>query len=445
MAKNKKRKKKPSPHAVQQLSMAKHKNEVMEDLDFLCFLIGGTGLFDLIPKKYRDVIYDTRGILQVVSGDQKKIQKRLAVVMAKELREEMSDHAIEVVKGRTYRMSLDKFLMVGVPLYLLLNDERCLFRGKERFECFYKDNHNMKELLINELEKLVPLYCDFYSDLKRRIMYDFWIRVKLHYFRPEEKVTCRFTLQIVIEPIELEPKQFKINNEMHLGTPVIYIERRPKFKPKREEGAYVLTYKIAIAHKYLDPKTSFPNLPINVYIQQHAVERLMERTCCPFPHWIHGYLIDAMEKKPNVIRLTEDRFLIEYRMVGIKIGYFLATLVDGELLLRTFLFITHNGTPEGQKLEKATGLQQEDRKYLSMDNIRTLANSDIEQNETMHKLFLQSGLGSLLELCKRVREKDKDFNWLISDSENKTSLSRLIIEYMKPDADNDEFVEVQES
>jgi hypothetical protein len=301
----------------------------------------------------------------------------------------------------------------------------------------------MRDLLIKEVEKFVPLYCDFYSDLKRRIMYDFWTKTKIYYCRPDERVTCRFTLQVVIEPIVLETKPFRVNNETHMGTPYMYIERRPEYKPEREEGKYLLMYQISVANKYLDPKSRFPDLPVQVYIQQHAVERLMERTYCPFPHWIHAYLIGALVK-PKVIRLQENRFLIEYRMVGIKIGYFLATLVNGELLIRTFLFITHNGTPEGRKLEEFTGLQKEDKKYFSIDNLRTLANSDIEQNAIMHKLFLQAGLGSLLELCKRVREKDKDFLWLISDSENKTSLSRLIIEYIKSGDNNDEFVEVED-
>jgi hypothetical protein len=444
MAKNKKRKKNPSAQAVQQSNLSRHKSEVMENLSYLCFMIGGHDLFSLIPQKYKDAVYATRGTLQVVSGYRKKIQKRLAEVMTKELREEMHYHRIEVIKDGHYAMSLSDFLMVGIPLYLILQDEKhCYFKGKERFECFYKNNGDVKELFIEEVKKLVPLYCDFYSDLKRRIMYDFWMRTKIYYPHPDDRSTYRFTLQIVIEPITLEAKPIRINNETHLGTPVLYIERRPEYKQKRETGEYMLVYHISMKHKYFDPRSSFPELPIEVYIQQHAVERLMERTCCPFPHWIYDYLVDAL-LKPTVIRMQENRYLIEYRMVGIKIGYFLTTLVNGELLIRTFLFITHNGTPEGRKLEASTGLQKEDRKYLSIDNIRALANSDIEQNVTMHKLFLQAGLGSLLELCKRVREKDKDFLWLISESENKTSLSRLIIEYMKSDADNDEFVEVED-
>jgi hypothetical protein len=443
MAKNKKRKKSPSIQSVRQLNTAQHKNEVMEQLETLCFMIGGSELFDLIPKKYRDAVYATRGALRVVSGYGKKIQKRMAVVMEKELREEMYTYTIEVVEGTGNKMLLSEFLTVGIPFYLMLQDDRCYFRGKDRFECFYKNNCDMKELFIKELKKFVPLYCAFYSDLKRQIMYDFWIKTKTYYLRPDENVNCRFTIQIVIEPIVLEAKPIKINNEIHLGTPVLYVERRPEYKPKREEGEYMLTCKITMAHKYFNPNSSFPDLPIRVYIQQHAIERLMERTYCPFPHWIHAYLIDALET-PNVIRLQDDRFLIEYRMVGIKIGYFLATLVDGELLIRTFLFVTHNGTPEGRKLEESTGLQKEDKKYLSIDNLRALANSDIEQNVIVHKLFLNAGLGSLLELCKRVREKDKDFLWLINDSANKTSLSRLIIEYIKSGDDNDEFAEVED-
>ncbi|MDR1372651.1 MAG: hypothetical protein LBJ17_05950 [Dysgonamonadaceae bacterium] len=444
MARNKKRKKVQSSQAARQLNAAQHKNAVMEDLSYLCYLIGGTDLFKILPQKYKDAIYNSRGTMRIVSGSRKKIQKRLAEVMAKELREEMYNRNIEVIEGGGRLISLYDFLLVGVPLYLILNDKKCFFSGKERFECFYKDNKNMRDELIREIEKLIPIYCDFYSDIKRRVVYDFWTETKLHYDLPGANVARRFTLNIVIEPIELVTKSIRINHETHIGTQILYIRQRPDRKPASPDEKHSLAYQMTVRHKLLDPKSSFPELHVDVYIQNHALDRLSERSSCPFPHWIRAYLVDAF-MNPVITKMTENKFLIEYRMVGIKIGYLLATLVDGDLLIRTFLFITHNGTPEGKNLEKATGLKKEDKKYLLMDNIRTLANSDIDQNPEMQKIFLQAGLGSLLELCRRVRERDKDFNWLISESENKTSLSRLIIEYMKPGADNDEFIEVEDS
>ncbi|MDR1224326.1 MAG: hypothetical protein LBL07_15815 [Tannerella sp.] len=446
MAKNKKRKKNNSTRSIQQIHAARYKNEVMEQLAYLCYLIDGIELFNLIPQQYKDAIYCTRGALRIVSGYGKKIQRRLAEVMEKGLRKEMSRHTIEVVKGSGKMMLLDNFLTVGVSLYILLTDEKCFFRGKERFAPFYRDNHNMRDLFIREVEKYIPLYCDFYSDLKRNVLYDFWTKTKLYYPLPGETVAGRFTLQVVIEPFELEVKHFRINSETHLGTKLMCIEHDPERKAKSgydENTKFTLSYEVCVNHKHLDPKSGFPDLPVCVYIQKHAVDRLMERTWCPFPNWIHSCLAKAMFD-PKVVRLPDNRFLFEYHIVGIKIGYLLATLVDGALLIRTFLFITNSGTPEGRRLEELTGLQKEDKKYLSIDNLRALANSDIEQNETVHDIFLRAGFGSILELCKRVRERDRNFSWLINHSENQTSLSHLITEYLKPGADNDEFVEIED-
>jgi hypothetical protein len=123
MAKNKKRKKAPSAHSVGKIKSAQYKNEVMEQLDYLCYLIGGEELFDLVPKKYKEAVFATRGTLRVISGYGKKIQKRMAVVMEKELREEMYNHSIEVMKGNGRLMYLSEFLTVGVPVYLLLQVE----------------------------------------------------------------------------------------------------------------------------------------------------------------------------------------------------------------------------------------------------------------------------------------------------------------------------------
>jgi hypothetical protein len=434
----KKRKKTLSTQAANKLRSAQHKSAVLDNLSFLCYLIGGSKLYDLLPQKYREVIYSTRGKIKVMSSTGKKIQKRLVEVMEKGLRDDLKYEPINVLKDSTATMSLWEFLEVGVPLYLMLNDERCYFHGKEQFECFYKDN-NMRDLFLSELEKHIPLYCEFYSDLKRRILYDYRCEPKMYYDNYQDTAAKRFCVQIIIYPYELEVKPFKVRNETHLGT------KLGRFYYNMRQDDWSNFYDATIAAKDLDPNTRFPELRMPVYIQQHAVERLMERTFCPFPNWVFSYLFSAVVQPKKVISRPGNRYLIEYYMVDIKIGYLLTELIDGELLIRTFLFITHNDTPEGEKLEALTGLQKEDRKYLSIDNLQTLANSDIEQNVAMHQIFLDAGLLPLLELCKRIREKDKNFEWLIDNSDNKSSLSNLISEYLKPGVDNDEYVEVEDT
>ncbi|MDR1864545.1 MAG: hypothetical protein LBR08_03135 [Bacteroidales bacterium] len=439
MAKSRKKSKGNTVSAKQKLHYAQYRNEVMDKLRFLCTMIDGSAsLFHLLPEGNREGIFQMRGTLRVISGEGKKIQRRLAEVMEKGLKDKMREVNIEVIKGSGRTISLYDFMLVGMPLYLMLRQEN-YFKGKALFEPFYNSDDDVRARFIGEVEKHVPLYCEFYSDLKRNVLYDYWMDTKRYIPVGGETISVfRFCLQVIIEPFKLAVKSFKIQNETHLGTELcrFYYDMRQNDTSGLAE--------ISVALKDIEPGTRFPDLRMRVYIQQHAVERLMERTYCPFPNWIFTYLVRAM-LDPKVIRLSEDRFLFEYHMVDIKIGYLAVQKVEGELLIRTFLFITNNGTPEGRKLEELTGLQKEDKKYLSIDNLRTLANSDIEQNETIHDIFLKAGFAPILELCKRVRENDKNFRWLMDGkSEQKASLSQLIIEYLKPDADNDEFVEIED-
>jgi hypothetical protein len=445
MAKNKKRRKGPSVSAQQRLHHAQYQNEVMSKLHFLCMQIDPTNnLYDMLPQQYKTGIFHTRGTLRVISGKGKKIQRRLAEVMERGLKDKMKQVPIEVIKGTGRFMYLYDFMLVGLPLYLMLQPDSYLkrdryFKGKVLFEPFYNSDDNIRDRFIEEVEKHIPLYCEFYSDLKRDLLYDYWTDTKRYIPHPGEMITAqRFCLQVVIEPFKLDVKPFKIQNETHWGT-----ELSKFYYDQRRNDASGLA-QIFVLAKDIEPHTHFPDLRLRVYIQHHAVERLMERTFCPFPNWIFDYLVHAMIY-PTVIPLGDDRYLFEYRMVDIKIGYLLAQKVEGALLIRTFLFITHNGTPEGRKLEQLTGLQKEDKKYLSIDNLQALANSDIEQNKTIHDIFLKAGFAPILELCKRVREKHKDFRWLVDErAEQNTSMSRLIIEYLNPDADNDEFVEIED-
>jgi hypothetical protein len=160
-----------------------------------------------------------------------------------------------------------------------------------------------------------------------------------------------------------------------------------------------------------------------------------------------GYVIPGMCKldmiaaifTPVVTKIGKDRYLIEYRMAGIKIGYLLAEMIDGILIIITFLLLTNNGTPEGDKLAKLTGLEKLDKEYLMIDNLRSLASSDILESEIVCKLFRDAGCQSILDVCEKLRD-NHDLSWMIGKEEHKNSMSELIIEYLKPDANNDEYV-----
>ncbi|MDZ7608589.1 MAG: hypothetical protein U5K79_24065 [Cyclobacteriaceae bacterium] len=72
------------------------------------------------------------------------------------------------------------------------------------------------------------------------------------------------------------------------------------------------------------------------------------------------------------------------------------------ILIRTFLFITNASTPEGQLLEKNTGLQKLDKKYLALDKCSTYVNSDIGKSEKVREIFISAGCQCLLDLYEKM-------------------------------------------
>jgi hypothetical protein len=140
---------------------------------------------------------------------------------------------------------------------------------------------------------------------------------------------------------------------------------------------------------------------LDVYIQSHALQRLSERIDCFQIGTLHYNMFISL-KFPRVFYDSNHNILLEFRYFDVKAGYFLAEIIDEKLLIRTFLFITNNGTPEGQKLQSLTGLQKFDKKYLSLDKLSTFMTSDIGKNEIITELLISADCGCLLDLYEKT-------------------------------------------
>jgi hypothetical protein len=158
---------------------------------------------------------------------------------------------------------------------------------------------------------------------------------------------------------------------------------------------------VTINPAQLNIHTLEPEKPIEVYIQSHALQRLSERLDSLEIWLIH---LSTYYSLTNLV-IVPSGFgypLIELRIGKNRAGYFTYTLVDGILLIRTFLFIINNGTPEGKKLQEITGLGRLDKKYLAIDRISSFISSDIGENETIRNILVQCGCESLLHLNDEV-------------------------------------------
>jgi hypothetical protein len=99
-----------------------------------------------------------------------------------------------------------------------------------------------------------------------------------------------------------------------------------------------------------------------------------------------------------------------------------ATRQNDKIVIRTFLFITFSGTPEGQKLSQITGLNMFDKKYLAIDRLSTFMKTDIRENPVLADLFTRAGCGDLFQT-------DKIMNYVNTKNESSFS-SELLIKYM---------------
>lgn len=142
---------------------------------------------------------------------------------------------------------------------------------------------------------------------------------------------------------------------------------------------------------YLPPGKTF-----DVYIQSHTLNRLAERLQGIDISVLHYSVLNSFNK-PKVCRNRSGVLLVEYSVLDDKVGYFVCEVTDEKAILKTFLFLTHNGTPEADKLQATMGLMKEDISYLGIDKLSTFILSDIASNERLKQLFIDAGCECLFK------------------------------------------------
>ena len=142
---------------------------------------------------------------------------------------------------------------------------------------------------------------------------------------------------------------------------------------------------------------SFPNKEYKVYAQAHALNRLSERLNEDVPGFLHIELFNSIIAAKSFMYYRNSIY-IDYYYGRHKAGYLVGKIIDGIIVLKTFLFLTHSSTPEGEKLKELTGLNKLDIKYLNIDKLKSFQESDIKEHEEVKKIFVKAGCGSLFEI-----------------------------------------------
>ncbi len=133
-----------------------------------------------------------------------------------------------------------------------------------------------------------------------------------------------------------------------------------------------------------------------VYIQSHALRRIEERfDICGSSMAREAIFCVAHEKEAI---LYKGNYLIPCDWDEHRVGYLVCEMVDGICLITTFLFVVHNGTPEGDRFMESHSLTHRDVHYLQIDRLSQFFSHEIQNNKLMTELFESTDLGYMLNL-----------------------------------------------
>lgn len=250
-----------------------------------------------------------------------------------------------------------------------------------------------------------------------------------------------------------EKSDYRTHQELHFF--IKKLDSRTFFsgKKKRKGIIFCLPYLSSSTIKFdliapvvplkdLEPDSSLGELDLPLYVQVHAINRIIERLNVK-PYNALVIIANAI-KDHEVTPLGNNQYLLACFVRDkkqLKCGYILIELTEDHLLIRTFLLLTNSGTPEGEMLEKQTGLQKKDKEYFKIDNIEGLIQSDILENEAVCNIFENAGCGSLLEICRRS-SMNKDlygvFSRATEDDEFKNKINKFsdfLLKHIKKEDD----------
>lgn len=406
-----KKKKRNSLHD-QKIDKAHHRNEFLLRLARFCDAVAGMPTFHLIPSSVTELMYTLRIHPPRLRAAYGMHINHEVMHDAKSLLSILFNHSrIKIDMGQIKEISLYDFYTLGNTLMYHVQQSKAsdyphAATVKERLsvlitlEAEALQNDCMKR--IGEHAHTIPVY---YSDLLEQLLA---IKLDTRIFvdgRPG-LVFC-----IDLYGMKTEVQTFKVEGA-----------NRPAYRV----GYYLSSDTSRLSFVGIKPEQIFlpPGKEMPVYIQMHALDRLAER----LDDVITGILFFNLYTSLKSLKVCKNRkgeLLFEFSLFGKKVGYFVAIVIGQQILLRTFLFLTNNGTPEGEKLHANTGIMKEDKIFLQIDKLSTFLESDLKNNERLKAIFIDAGCASLFEVGLESSNR--------SESDPLKSMADYISNYLKKD------------
>ncbi len=408
-----KRKKKPNLLRIQKTENAHQRNEFIAHLKHFCDTVSNPNIFKLIPQHEIEGLYNARcHSVRFVAAAGQKVSGALLKEIKHVATYSLKNKLLQLGVGRVNEICLHDYFTFGLTLILYAHrlDENA-----------YPNAPEVKKALA-------PLAAIAESELYNKAWNEFLGTMNtmgiMHSDLTGNLYALKFQSKIIADGLS---GMFSVMEVNPMQTEVIQVKIDGHNRPAYRVAAAVPepTPHLAFITLQSQQLNLLPGLTLDVYIQAHALNRLTERLDGVPLSVLHFNTFDSLSNL-KICKNKKDDLLIEYRIFNNKTGYFKADVIDGRLLLRTFLFLTNNGTPEGEKLHADTGIVKEDKIYLTIDKLSTFIHSDIANNEKIKEMFIKAGCKSLLEIDKNVK--------FPMEYMQQKSIAPLISKYLKLDS-----------
>lgn len=330
---------------------------------------GKIDLFFIRPKLTR-IVFDKS--LGLSSFEKKHIQKRLNTML---------QNTYITINGE--KVSVYEANLYYMPVFLLYKSfkERS-FTNKEQFikllPGLQNSDEGMQEMLDKTFEAVKTLHAEICAKTKNIVALE----------RYEQKLSInnlRFTSDFKFTVAKRQYKSVEINKQKRTAYELIlWTEKRGTHSPK------ITAEKFGISGW-------MNKLPISVFFLDHAYNRFHERLGFGASPELYKEVTNAFQN-PQLTRVGFTQYLLEFSLNGQKAGYFRGDLNGDKFIVRTFLFLTNNGTPEGDKLTKLLGINKIDKEYWKLGKLQTYFNSDIGENATLREIYAKAGCNSIFNI-----------------------------------------------
>jgi len=361
----------------------------------LAELAGCKDACKLISKKNRFLMYVSRLHLTQPRVDKgEPINKKLAKILAQIFRSKREYHGIELIKGKE-KISITDMYVIDCLNVLIRNEYD--IELKETLESAFKP-------LIDAFNKLDP---------PGKLLYDMYDNI-LAMFNGFDYDMFSIKTSVISKdyPSAGVFHIVKVKHHRPIKRNItIDGKRRPIVKFGWPIASGTVSY-FTIEAKRIKEIYTGDQKELDVYIQSHAIRRFEERTK-PLSLILCRFSLAYLFRNYYVSTLHNGKIFLKVEYGGIKIGYFVADIIDEKVIIKTFLFVTHHSTPEGKALEQFSGLEKKEITYWHFDSLAAFLANPPEDGSLIKEIMHKAGVDQLFNLSELIgtNKISNDVDW----------------------------------